>query len=359
MAKANYYGLILAGGRGTRFWPRSRTRHPKQVLNVAGERTLIQATVDRLAPVIPPERIWILTNDFVRAEIVRQLPEVPPSQIIAEPAQRNTAPAIALAAQILQSIDPKAVFGVFPSDHVVGLPKRYLKCLMPAFRAAERGKIGVLGIKPRWPDTAYGYIEFPKGTAAGALKAIEVSSFHEKPDEKVAKKFFRAGNFFWNAGMFFLSAETTLHGMREHQPQTASLLASLPAFGDKRFAAKLAQAFPLCTNISFDFAVMEHAKNVVGVACDEFGWSDVGSWDAVYDLLPHDSSGNASRSELFCSEATGNYVDCGRKLVALLGVDDLIIVDTPDALLVANRKRAQQVGGIVKLLENNGRIDLL
>jgi mannose-1-phosphate guanylyltransferase len=359
MATANYYGLILAGGRGTRFWPRSRTRHPKQVLNVAGTRTLIQETVDRLTPVIPPDRMWILTNDFVRDEIVRQLPEVPANQIIAEPAQRNTAPAMALAAHILKSIDPKAVFGVFPSDHVVRLPKRYLKCLMPVFRAAGRGKIGVLGIKARWPDTAYGYIEFPKGTVP-ALKAIEVSSFHEKPDEKLAKKFFRAGNYYWNAGMFFLSAETMLHAMREHQPQTASLLASLPPFGDKRFAAKLTEVFPLCTNISVDSGVMEHAKNVVGVACHEFGWSDVGSWDAVYDLLPHDSAGNASRSELLCSDATGNYVDCGKKkLVALLGVDDLIIVDTPDALLVANRKRAQQVGGIVKLLENNGRTDLL
>src|SRR6202167_1208138 len=167
MAKANYYGLILAGGRGTRFWPRSRKRHAKQVLNVdAGDRTLIQATVDRLGPVIPPERIWIMTNDFVRDEIVRQVPEVPQSQIIAEPAQRNTAPAIALAAHILQSIDPKAVFGVFPSDHVIGLPKRYLRFLRPAFKAAERGSIAVLGIKPRWPDTAYGYIEFPKGAKA-------------------------------------------------------------------------------------------------------------------------------------------------------------------------------------------------
>src|SRR5271154_1809816 len=157
MAKANYYGLILAGGRGTRFWPRSRKRHAKQVLNVTGERTLIQATVDRLAPLIPPERIWILTNDFLRDEIVRQLPEVPAAQIIAEPAQRNTAPAIALAAHILRSIDPKAVFGVFPSDHVIGSPKRYLQHIGPAFRAAEKGKIGVLGIKARWPDTAFGY----------------------------------------------------------------------------------------------------------------------------------------------------------------------------------------------------------
>src|SRR5580704_12506663 len=196
MAKSNYYGLILAGGRGTRFWPRSRKRHAKQVLSVApasdeNPRSLIQGTVDRLAPLIPPERVWILTNDFVRDEIVRQLPEVPPSQIIAEPAQRNTAPAIALAAHILQSIDPKAVFGVFPSDHVIGLPKQYLRALRPAFKAAEKGKIAVLGIKPRWPDTAYGYIEFPRADLQGvaATDSLPVKSFREKPDLKTAKKF--------------------------------------------------------------------------------------------------------------------------------------------------------------------------
>ena len=326
---------------------------------MAGERSLIQATVDRLSGTIPPERIWILTNDFVRDEIVRQLPEVPEAQIIAEPAQRNTAPAIALAAHILRSVDPKAVFGVFPSDHVVGLPKRYLQHIGPAFRAAEKGKIGVLGIKARWPDTGFGYIRFPKGTAAGCRSTVEVESFHEKPDEKTAKKFFRAGNYYWNAGMFFWSVDTVLDAMREHQPKTASLLASLPAFDDEHFAAKLAQVFPLCENISIDFAVIEHAKNIAGVACDEFGWSDVGSWEAVYEMLPHDASNNAARSQLVCSDATGNYVDCGKKLVALLGVKDLIIVDTPDALLVASRARAQQVGGIVKLLEANGREDLL
>src|SRR5665213_2471449 len=217
MAKAHYYGLILAGGRGTRFWPRSRRRHAKQVLNVTGDRTLIQATVDRLTPVIPPERIWILTNDFVRDEIVRQLPEVPSSQIIAEPAQRNTAPAIALAAHILRSIDSKAVFGVFPSDHVIGLPKQYIKLLRPAFKAAERGKIAVLGIKPRWPDTAFGYIEFAKGTVASGTEMLPVTSFREKPDEKTARKFFRAGNYFWNAGMFFWKAETILEAMRRYQ----------------------------------------------------------------------------------------------------------------------------------------------
>jgi mannose-1-phosphate guanylyltransferase len=358
MAKANYYGLILAGGRGTRFWPRSRKRHAKQVLKVTGERSLIQATVDRLAPVIPPERIWILTNDFVRDEIVRQLPEVPPSQIIAEPAQRNTAPAIALAAHILQSIDPKAIFGVFPSDHVIGLPKRYLQFVRAAFKVAEKGKLGVLGIKPRYPDTGFGYIEFPRGSEAG-VDALAVASFREKPDLKTAKKFFRAGHYFWNAGMFFWKAGTVLDAMRKHQPKTATLISSLPAWGEQGFAGKLAEVFPLCENISVDFGLIERADNVAGVACDEFGWSDVGSWDAVYELMARDSNRNAARSELLCADSTGNYVDCGHKLVALLGVNDLIIVDTPDALLVADRSKAQQVGDIVKLLEKNNREELL
>ena len=358
MPRAHHYGLILAGGRGTRFWPRSRKRHAKQVLSVTGERTLIQATVDRLKPVIPAARIWILTNDFVRDEIVRQLPEVPPSQIIAEPAQRNTAPAIALAAHILHSVDPKAVFGVFPSDHVIGKPKRYLEFVRAALRAAEKGGIGVLGIRPRWPETGYGYIEFEK-RAAASLVPRAVASFREKPDAKTAQKYLRAGRYCWNAGMFFWKAETVLEAMRRHQPKTATLISSLPGFTHPAFAAKLAEAFPRCDNISIDYGVIEHAENVYGLACDEFGWNDVGSWNAVYELLPHDAAGNAARSELLSAGSSGNYVDCGRKLVTLLGVKDLIIVDTPDALLVADRSRAQQVGDIVKLLEKNKREELL
>jgi mannose-1-phosphate guanylyltransferase len=361
MAKANYYGLILAGGRGTRFWPRSRKRHAKQVLKVTGERTLIQATVDRLTPLIPPARIWILTNDFLRDEIVRQLPEVPAAQIIAEPAQRNTAPAIALAAHILQSIDARAVFGVFPSDHVIGSPRRYLKSLRPAFRAAEKGRIAVLGIKPAWPDTGYGYIEFGKAELQKSPggEALPVRSFREKPDLKTAKKFVKAGNYFWNAGMFFWKAATVLEAIRRYQPKTATLIAGLPAFNHRDFAKRLAEMFPLCENISVDFGVIERADNVAGVPCEEFGWSDVGTWDAVYELMPHDVNANAARSELLAAGSSGNYIDCGGKLVALLGVKDLIIVDTPDALLVADRSRAQQVSEIVKLLEKNGRDELL
>ena len=360
MSGPNHYGLILAGGRGTRFWPRSRKRHAKQVLNVHGERTLIQATVDRLAPLIPAERIWILTNEFVRDEIVRQLPDVPPNQIIAEPAQRNTAPAIALAAHILHSIDPTAVFGVFPSDHIIGDDLTYIEHLRPAFAAAELGKIAVLGIKARWPETGYGYIEFPEGTEAGRLETLAIARFVEKPVAHIAQAYLEAGRYFWNAGMFFWSAETVLNAMRKHQPKTAALISSLPPFGNADFAGKLTEVFPLCENISVDFAILEKSQDsVVGVACGEFGWNDVGSWNAVYELIPFDEHSNASRSELLLRDSTGNYVDAGGKLVALLGVKDLIIVDTPDALLVADRSRAQEVGDLVKRLEAANRHEFL
>ncbi len=353
------HGLILAGGRGTRFWPRSRRTNAKQVLRFFGERSLIQQTVDRLGPVLPPERIWVLTNDYLRAEIVRQLPEVPSSQILAEPAQRNTAPAIGLAAQMIQSVDPNAVMGVFPADHVISKPSGYVRLVRLAFTAAKEGKIVVLGIQPRWPETGYGYIEFPKGTRAGALKPVPVLRFREKPDEATAKRFLKAGNFCWNAGMFFWKTSVVLDALREFQPKTSSLLASLPSFGSKSFPEQLKATFPLCENISIDYAVLERAKNVVGLLASDIGWNDVGSWNAVYELHKPDKAANVLRSDALLQSSTGNYVDASGKLVALLGVRDLIVVDTPDALLIADRSRAQQVGDLVKQLEKSHRDELL
>lgn len=355
----NRYALILAGGRGTRFWPQSRKRRAKQVLNIAGERSMIQATVDRLRAVIDPERMWVLTNDHVRAEIVRQLPEVPKNQILAEPEQRNTAPAIGLAAHILHSIDPDAVMGVFPADHVILKPRRFAQLVRAAYAAAAKGKIMVLGIAPRWPETGYGYIEFPKDAERGSLQPAEVASFREKPDEATAQQYLDAGNFYWNAGMFFWRAAVLLENLRKHLPKTATLLAGLPAFGHRTFSARLAEIFPRCENISIDYAVLERAENRAGIACDDIGWNDVGSWNAVYDLLPRDKEQNVSRSELTGIESSRNYIDAGKKLVALVGVNDLIVVDTPDALLIADRRRAQDVGALVKLLEKQRRDHLL
>ena len=356
---SNNYGLILAGGRGTRFWPRSRRAQAKQVLKFFGERSLIQQTVDRLKFSIPPERIWILTNDHLRAEIIKQLPEVPKHQILAEPAQRNTAPAIALAAQIIQSIDKGSLLGVFPSDHVIGKPREYGKLLGPAFRAAKAGDFVVLGIKPRWAETGYGYIEFPQGEQVKNNRAVPITRFREKPDARTAEEFVAAGNFYWNAGMFFFKTSVLLDAMREFQPQTASLLASLPRFGTRGFATKLKTVFPKCQDISIDFAVLERAKNVAGIEVKDIGWNDVGSWNAVYELHPRDPSGNNVRPLTLLEDSHGNYVDAGGKLVALIGVKDLIIVDTPDALLIADRKDAQKVGDLVKRLEKEGHHHLL
>jgi len=353
------YGLILAGGRGTRFWPRSRRSRAKQVLNFFGDRTLIQQTVDRLRPVLRPERIWILTNHHLRAEIARQLPEVPRRQILAEPVQRNTAPAIGLAAQIIQSIDPQAVMGVFPADHVIAKPGAFAKVLAPAFTAAATGKIVVLGIQPRWAETGYGYIEFPKTGAAPVRHAVPVVGFREKPNAETAAAFVSAGNFYWNAGMFFWKTAVLLDALRECLPKTASLLASLPRFDSRTFAQKLEAVFPLCENISIDYAVLERARNVAGIATGDIGWNDVGSWNAVYELHKRDASGNALRGPAIVDRSSGTYVDAEGKLVALLGVKDLIVVDTPDALLIADRSRAQEVGELVKKLEKLGRMDLL
>jgi mannose-1-phosphate guanylyltransferase len=359
MPNPHYYGLILAGGRGTRFWPRSRKRYAKQVLNVFGERSLIQGTVARLAPVIAPERLWVLTSRDLRDAIVSQLPELPKSQILAEPAPRNTAPAIALAARILSAQDPKAVMGVFPADHLVRKPAAFRKVLRAAFRGAEADRLMVVGIEPRWPETGYGYIEFPRGVAAGSSAALPVRRFHEKPSLTRARRYIASGNFYWNSGMFFWRPGVLLEALRRHLPGTATVLAALPRFGARQFATELGRVFPLCENISIDFAVMEKADNVSGIAAADFGWSDVGSWNAVYELLPRDGCGNAVGPESICLDAHNNLVDARGKTVALVGVKDLIVVDTDDALLVCDRARAQQVGEVVKALERQRREELL
>lgn len=361
---SHLYAVILAGGRGTRFWPRSRRRRAKQVLNVLGEATLIQQTLERLRPLVPPDCVWIITNEHLRAEILRQLPEVPPARVIAEPAQRNTAPAIGLAAQLIASEAGRgAVMGVFPSDHVIGRPAQFRRVLKVGMQAAAAGSLVVLGIRPRWPETGYGYIEFAERPAEAAARIHRVARFREKPDLATARRFLRTGRHFWNSGMFLWSAGVFLDALDQHLPRTAALLADI---GRNFRPGRLARLYPQCENISVDYAVMEKAANVAGVPCD-IGWNDVGSWNAVYQLLPKDEVGNAVRGEAWLLDSRGNYIDAreGRgkqgagKLVAAIGVENLVVVDSPDALLIVRRDRAQDVSKVVTWLEKQKREELL
>lgn len=359
MAKSELYGLIMAGGRGTRFWPKSRANRAKQVLSFTGEHTLIQGTVERLKPLIPPERIWIITNDLLRNEIIRQLPEVPKKQIIAEPAPRNTAPCIGLAAEILSRIDKNATLGVFPSDHLILTPKRFLQFAKAAHKAAARGELVTLGIQPRWPETGYGYVEFGKDAQPGSLESFKVKQFREKPDLATAKKYVKSGRFAWNSGMFFWRVDVILDALRHHLPKTHTLLAGLPDFQKRGFDQALADIFPKAENISIDYAVLEKAGNVTGIATDDFGWNDLGSWNAVYEVAAKDASANVLRGDVLLSNTQRSYVEANGKLVALVGVEDLVVVDTPDALLVVHRDKAQDVGALVKMLQEKKRNELL
>lgn len=354
------YALILAGGRGTRFWPRSRRSSAKQVLDLTGAGPLIRLTVERLLPLVPAQNIHVLTSAELRDAVRRLLPQVPAQQILAEPAGRNTAPAIGLGAKILLDRDPRAVMGVFPADHHIGREAAFRRLASAAWREAAKGRMVLLGIEPRRPDTGYGYIEFPKDSLRpGSLQPAAVARFREKPDAATARRYLRSGNYLWNAGIFFWPAALYLERLRECLPGTHDRIAALPPFGSRRFARALAEHFPHCDNISVDYAVLEKTQGVIGFAAADIGWSDLGSFEAVYELLEKDAAGNASRGELLALDARGNYTDAPGKLVALLGVEDLIVVDTPDALLVTRRALAQRVGEIVKALENRGRNGLL
>jgi mannose-1-phosphate guanylyltransferase len=353
------YAVILAGGRGTRFWPRSRRLLPKQLLPVVGETSLLAQTVERLAPLIPAERVWVLTSETLRAQTLREIPQVPQQQVVAEPVQRNTGPAIALAAHLIGQHDPGAVFGVFPSDHYISKAAVYLRVIERAFRAARQEQLIVLGIRPRWPETGYGYIEFPRGDKLTPARPYRVVRFREKPKLPQARRFVKAGHFLWNSGTFFWRADVISRAVERFMPQTAAAIARIAAVSSAAFGGSLAEHYPRCEDLSIDYGVLEHANNIAGFACPDFGWNDVGSWQAVYDLLPKDKFANVRRSPVILGDESGNYIDAPGKLVALIGVHDLVVVDSPDALLICPRKDAQKVSALVKALEKEGLEDLL
>jgi mannose-1-phosphate guanylyltransferase len=358
----HFYPVILAGGRGTRFWPLSRKRRAKQLLALDGKQTMIQQTIARLAPMAAPRRFWIITNDDLRPAIQRQLPKLPPTQIIAEPAGRNTAPAIGLAAFLLLRQDPEAVLGLFPSDHVIADTAQYRATLGRAIDIAAAGEnIVVLGIRPTRPETGYGYIEAGATELVGSLR---VRRFTEKPDLVTASQFLDAGNYFWNSGMFLWRADTVVNALREHLPNTASLLEKIAAvYGTRKFVSTFRKLYPKCENISVDYAILEprSAKGEVEshIFClpSDFGWNDLGSWTALHEhhmakAKPGDGSpAFDSTSGSFVLNAKNNYVHAPGKFVALVGVSNLVIVETEDALLVTTLDQSQDVGKVVKHLD--------
>jgi mannose-1-phosphate guanylyltransferase len=360
MAKTNFYPVILAGGRGTRFWPLSRQRKAKQLLALDGKQTMIQQTVSRLLPLASPKRFWIISNDHLRREILRQLPRLSAGQVLAEPAARNTAPAIGLAAFMLMNSDPDAVIGLFPSDHVIGDEKRYRDVLMKGIEIAAAGEnIVVLGIRPTRAETGYGYIE--AGSSFGN-EGLRVRRFTEKPDSERAAAFVQAGNYFWNSGMFLWSARTLANALLEHLPKTAVLLQQIAAtFGTRKFASTFARLYPKCENISIDYAVLEprsgkgeQNSNIVCLPAD-FGWNDLGSWTALHEhhvgkSQPKDDNLIAAGG-WFTLNAQGNYIHAPGKFVAAVGVSNLVVVETEDALLITTREQAQDVGKVVKHLD--------
>ena len=360
MAKTNFYPVILAGGRGTRFWPLSRQRKAKQLLALDGKQTMIQQTVSRLLPLASPRRFWIITNEHLRREILRQLPRLIAGQVLEEPAARNTAPAIGLAAFMLSNSDPDAVIGLFPSDHVIGDEKQYREVLKRGIEIAAAGEnIVVLGIRPTRAETGYGYIEADTKFQGDALR---VRRFTEKPDATRAAAFVKAGNYFWNSGMFLWSARTLSNALLEHLPRTAALLQQIGAtFGTRKFTPTFARLYPKCENISIDYAVLEprsskgeQNSNIICLPAD-FGWNDLGSWTALHEhhvgkSQPKDDN-LVTGEGWFTLNAHGNYVHSPGKFVAVLGVSNLVVVETEDALLITTRDQAQDVGKVVKHLD--------
>jgi mannose-1-phosphate guanylyltransferase len=354
------YAVILAGGSGTRFWPLSRRRRPKQLLNLLGKRSLLEETVRRILPVIPAERIYVFTNELLRTQIIRRLPQLPKSQIVAEPAGRNTAPTIGLAAHEILRRDPEGLMVVLPSDHVIRKPGAFRHVLRAACRwAAVEGRSVTLGLEPTRPDTGYGYVR--KGQrAARALgqQIYQVERFTEKPPVATARRYLASGRYLWNGGMFIWRASTLLRNLERTKPAMARDLERIARAGGVRATRTLRRIFPRLEKISIDYAVMEKAPDVFVVAAD-IGWSDVGSWEVVYDLQAKDAARNVRPRASLCLDARGNMINSPRKFVVAVGVRDLVIIETDDALLVAARKRSQDVGKAVQELEKRGLTNLL
>lgn len=355
------YAVIMAGGSGTRFWPLSRTRRPKQLLRITGDRSMIRGTFERLQPLVPPERILVVTRAEQEQGIRQELPELPEANLLVEPTGRNTAPCIGLAAAVLQARGASdETMVVLPADHAIGQEETFRELLQAGERLlADHDVLLTLGIEPRRPETGYGYIRRGEPTASTEGWSFHrVERFVEKPDLETARGLLADGRHLWNSGMFLWRVRRIRAELERHVPEMAPILERLrAAHGTARWKRELEESYVRLPSLSIDYGVMEKAAGVWVVPVD-LGWSDVGSWASLAELREKDSEGNVMPSTTLAVEARDNLVEGRGRPVVLLGVSDLVIVDAEDALLICHRDRAQDVGKIPDWLRRRGQDSL-
>jgi mannose-1-phosphate guanylyltransferase len=348
---SHWHALIMAGGRGERFWPCSREDRPKQLLPLFGKQTLIEMTVERLLRLLPRERVWIVTNPDQARMMARLMPRFPRANFIVEPVGRDSTGAVMLGCATVARKDPRAVMALIPADHIIHDVRAYARALADCFRVAERAPLIVtLGIKPASPSTAFGYIERAgKMRVPGAATPMfHGKRFLEKPNAAAAARFLRSGRYVWNAGMFLWSADTIRDAFRAHSPVHADGWDAIAA-GPRAAAAYLRKGWLALPKISIDYSIMEKSRNLA-VAEGRFDWDDVGSWTALANHFPLDKQSNCARGTVHAVDASGCIVLGDRRAIGLLGVRDLIVVQTGDATLVCSRDAAQRVKELVRLL---------
>jgi mannose-1-phosphate guanylyltransferase len=349
------YAVIMAGGVGTRFWPKSRKSNPKQFLNLFGESSMIQQTVDRLGGFVESEQVVVVTNQDYSTLVQHQLPSVASSHIIGEPVARNTAPCIASAAALLNNKDPESVMIVLPADHRIGKPEEFNRVLKTAVETARsQDSLVTIGIKPNRPETGYGYIHRSKVAEIEKLShpVYRVKKFTEKPNVEKATEFIESGDYLWNSGIFIWRTDTILNAFKKHLPE---IYKNIKTLQKSDFTEKDIRTFyEACPSISIDYGIMEKAEKVHVIPGD-FDWNDVGSWTAVHELSDKDSAGNATvKGKALYVNSSGNYVSTnGKKLVAFAGVDNVALVETEDAILVVNLDQAQDVKEVVEKLKES------
>lgn len=354
---SNLYAAILAGGSGTRLWPRSRRRRPKQLLDLISRRTMLQETYERIVPLVPPQNIYILTNQEYVEEVREQLPLVPPTQVIGEPEGRGTAPAAGLAALLVRRRDPDGVMFVLPADHAIAHVNAFRAVLRAAAQVAGHKFLVTLGVKPRYPETGYGYIEAgdPLLEAEGQI-ARRVRRFTEKPDLERARQFVAQGNYFWNSGIFIWRSDAILEELARTMPDLYAQLQQIVAKGLD--GSEWERAWRALGNETIDYGVMEKARQVAVIPLD-VGWSDVGSWAALFDLLARDDKDNVVDGEHLGIDTQASLIYSQGRLIVTIGLENMIVVDTNDVLLICPKDRAQEVKRIVEELKRRGAHEYL